>query len=63
MLVFLDTQEAEIRSRHRQIVCKTLPRKYPTQNRAGGVAQVVEYLPSKHETVSLNPSIIKNKQK
>jgi hypothetical protein len=31
----------------RQIVCETLSQKYPTENRAGRVMQVVEYLPSK----------------
>jgi hypothetical protein len=29
--------------------------KYPTQEGAGGVAQVVEQLPSKHETLNFNP--------
>jgi hypothetical protein len=33
----------------RQIVQETLFQKYPTQNRTGGVAQVVEHLPSKCE--------------
>jgi hypothetical protein len=32
-----------------QIVHKTLSRNYPKQKRGGGVAQVVECLPSKHE--------------
>jgi hypothetical protein len=44
MPVILATQEAEIRrivvqGQPRQIVCETLSRKYPTQKRAGGVAQ------------------------
>jgi hypothetical protein len=30
--------------------------KNPTQKRAGGVTQVVERLPSKHEALNLNPS-------
>jgi hypothetical protein len=51
------TQEAEIRrilvgSQPGQIVPETLSRKYPIQNRAGGVAQVVESLPSKCEALS-----------
>jgi hypothetical protein len=33
--------------------------KYPTQNRAGGVAEVVEHLSSKHEALSSNPSTTK----
>jgi hypothetical protein len=45
--VILATQETEIRkievqSQPRQIVCKTLSQKYPVQNRAGRVAQVVK---------------------
>jgi hypothetical protein len=44
--IILDTKEAEIRrinvrSQPGQIVFKTLSQKYPTQNKAGGVAQVV----------------------
>jgi hypothetical protein len=55
MLVILATQEAEIRrimvpSQLRKIVCKTLPQKYPAQKMAGGMAQVVEFLPSKCES-------------
>jgi hypothetical protein len=47
------------------IICKTLSRKYPTLKRTGGVAQVVEHLPSKHKAQSSNPSTNKqtNKQK
>jgi hypothetical protein len=30
-----------------KIICKTLSQKYPTQKRAGGVAQVVECLPGR----------------
>jgi hypothetical protein len=34
--------------------------KYPThKKRAGGVAQVIECLPRKHEALSLNPSTVK----
>jgi hypothetical protein len=52
MPVILATREAEIRkiilrSQPRQIVLLTLSQKCPTQKRAGGVAQVVERLPSK----------------
>jgi hypothetical protein len=42
----------------RQIVQEILSQKYPTQNRASGVAQVVAYLPSKHEVLSTNPSTV-----
>jgi hypothetical protein len=56
---FLAVQEAEIRrimvlSQHGQIVRETLSRNIPTQKRAGGVAQVVESLQSKHETLNSN---------
>jgi hypothetical protein len=52
--VILATQEKEIQriavqSQSRQIVCETLSQKNPSQKRAGGVAQVVERLPSKRE--------------
>jgi hypothetical protein len=48
--VILATHEAEIRriavqSQLRQIVLKTLSRKYPTQKRAGGVIQSGELVP------------------
>jgi hypothetical protein len=33
-----------------------LTQKYPTQKRAGGVAQVVEHLLSKREALNSNPS-------
>jgi hypothetical protein len=36
---------------------KTLSQKYPTQKKAA-VAQVVEYLPSKHEALNSNLSIV-----
>jgi hypothetical protein len=35
-----------------KIVLQTLSRKYPTQNRAGGVVQVLEHLHSKLEDLS-----------
>jgi hypothetical protein len=46
----LATQEAAIRripvqSQPREIVCKTLSRKKPSQKRAGGVAQGVAFEP------------------
>jgi hypothetical protein len=44
------------------IVCGTLFQKYPTQNIAGGVAQVVECLPSKHKARSSNLSTAKKKK-
>jgi hypothetical protein len=36
-----------IQSQTKQTVLEMLSRKYPTQNRAGGVTQVVKHLPSK----------------
>jgi hypothetical protein len=64
MPTILATEEAEIRrisvqSQVGQIVLKTLSQKYPTQNRTGGVAQVVERLPSKCEALSSKCSTIK----
>jgi hypothetical protein len=61
MPVILAIQEAEIRrimvrSQTWQIVCETLSQKYPMQKRAGGVTQVVQYLPTKHEALSSNHS-------
>jgi hypothetical protein len=38
-----------------QIDFKTLSRKSPTQNRVGGVTQVVEHLSSKCKALSSNP--------
>jgi hypothetical protein len=54
--VILAIQETEIRritvrSQPGQIAHRTRSQKHPTQ-RAGGVAQVVECLPSKHEAQS-----------
>jgi hypothetical protein len=61
MPVILATQEAEIKrmvapSQPGQIVQETLSKKYPTQKRASGVAEVVKHLPSKCEALSPNPS-------
>jgi hypothetical protein len=42
---------------------ETLSQKYPTQERAGGVAQVIEYLSSKCEALSSNSSTAKKKTK
>jgi hypothetical protein len=50
-----------VRSQLRQIVCETPSGKYPTENKASGVAQVVEGLPNNHEALSLNVSTTKNK--
>jgi hypothetical protein len=48
-----------LRSSQAKIVCKTLSEKHPAQKRAGGMAQVVECLPSNSETLSSNPSTAK----
>jgi hypothetical protein len=58
-------QEAEIRkitvpSRPGQIVCEIVSQKTHHRKRAGGVLRVVEFLPSKHEVLSSNPSAAKN---
>jgi hypothetical protein len=47
MLIILATQEAEIvrnmvQSHPWQIICETLSQKYPSQKRAGGMAQDVD---------------------
>jgi hypothetical protein len=47
----------------REIVYKTLSQKYPTQEKASRVVQVVEHLPSKHEVLSSNTCIAKKKPK
>jgi hypothetical protein len=64
MAVILATHETQIRriivqSQPGEIVHKTLSQKYATPKKAGGVAYVVEHLPSKCEAMSSNPSIIK----
>jgi hypothetical protein len=46
-----------------EIVLRTLSREYPTQKRTGGVAQVVEVLPSNYTSLSSNSSIPKKKKK
>jgi hypothetical protein len=66
MHVILDTQKAEIRRivvpiQPGQILQEILSRKNPSQKRAGRVTQVVEHLPSKHETLCSNPSTEKKK--
>jgi hypothetical protein len=66
-LVILATQETKIRritvqSQLREIICETPSQKYPTQKRAGKVAQVVEHLPSKCEALSSDPSSTKKKK-
>jgi hypothetical protein len=58
-------EETEIRrikfwSQPGQIVSKTLSQKYPAQNSAGVVAQVVEHLP-KCEALNSNPNTTKSK--
>jgi hypothetical protein len=52
-------QKFMVQGQPREILCVTLSQKYPTQKRAGGVAQVVEYLTSKCEVLSLSPSTAK----
>jgi hypothetical protein len=47
----------------RKIVCETLSLKHSTQNRAGGLVQVVEHLPMESEALSSNPSTTKKKKK
>jgi hypothetical protein len=63
MPVILATQEAEtrkttIQSQSGQIAHKTLSQKYSAHKKkgAGGVAQKVECLPSRHEALSSNSS-------
>jgi hypothetical protein len=50
-----------VQSQPEQRVCETLPQKNPIyKNRAGGVAQVVECLPSKREADTVPPKKKKN---
>jgi hypothetical protein len=69
MFVILATREAEIRrmavqGQPRQIVRESLFLKYPThKKRAGEMAQVVKFLPRKHEALSSNSSTAKKKKK
>jgi hypothetical protein len=65
--IILATQEAEIRrivvrGQLEQIVHKTLFQKYPAPKRAGGVAQVKEYLPNKHKALSSNLVLPKKRE-
>jgi hypothetical protein len=46
-----------------KINCETLSQKYSTQNRAGGVTQVIQCLPNKCEALSSNPSTAKQRKK
>jgi hypothetical protein len=50
-----------VQNQPRQTVWETLSQKYPTQNRAGGMAQVVKHLPSLGQSSS--PSTTKKKKK
>jgi hypothetical protein len=64
----LATQGAEIgrivvRSQPEQTVYETLSQKNPSQNRVGGVAQVVQRLPSKPEALTSSHSIIEKNLK
>jgi hypothetical protein len=67
--MILATEEAEFRTLMvevlwgREIVQETPCWKYPTANRAGGVDQQVEHLPSKHEARMANPSATNIKSK
>jgi hypothetical protein len=62
MPIILATQEAEISRIIVQSQPKKIVQKYPTQNRVGKIAQVIEHLPSKHEheALSSNPILQKN---
>jgi hypothetical protein len=68
MPVILPTWEAEIGGSRFEVSLgnksKTLSQKYPTQKWAGtgGVAQVVQHLPSQHEALSSNPIPPKRKK-
>jgi hypothetical protein len=58
--MILATEEAEIRTimvevLWREIIQDNPSWRYPTANRAGGVDQQEEHLPSKHETLMANP--------
>jgi hypothetical protein len=52
MAVILTTQEAGQENLPGKIACEIPSQKYPTQNRAGRVAQEVECLSSKCEALS-----------
>jgi hypothetical protein len=53
--------QEDLDSKPAQAVCETLSQKYSTQNRAGGVTQVIELLSSKNEAPSSNDSTAKTK--
>jgi hypothetical protein len=68
MPVILATQEAKIRKiavqgQSEQIVHKTLSQKYPTQNRAGGMAEVVGHLPNNHDALISSPSTTRKRKR
>jgi hypothetical protein len=52
----------EVRSQPGQIVLQTLSLKTQQKKTAGGMNQVLEHLPSKHEALSLNCSTAKKKR-
>jgi hypothetical protein len=59
VILVLKRQRSErprFKARPRQIVCEILVWKYPTQNRNGGVTEVLECLASKNEALRPNPS-------
>jgi hypothetical protein len=65
MLAILATREAEIRrisvrSQPGQIALEILPRKYPSQKRTGGVAQMEEALSSNSSTTYISPTMEEN---
>jgi hypothetical protein len=63
MPVISATQQAEVGESWSRLNpgqnLEILPEKYQKQKRAGGVAQMVEHLPSNCEIPSLNPRIAK----
>jgi hypothetical protein len=68
MPVILATQEAGIRrimvkARPEQIVVRSCLENTHHKKRAGGVAQVIQHLPSKYEALNSNPSTMKKKKK
>jgi 2,3-bisphosphoglycerate-independent phosphoglycerate mutase len=65
--VILVTKETDIRrilvqSQPEQIVRETRSQKNPTQKRPNRMAQMIKYLPSRHETLSSNPVLPKKKK-
>jgi hypothetical protein len=51
-----------VQSQPGQILAETLSQQNTSQKGAGGVAQVVEHLPSKNEALNSNPSTVKKKK-